>query len=62
MNATQNVTRYATAGVPETCVIPTDPTRPEPNLTGPTANYLWSPSTTSSRNVSARARDEVVEQ
>lgn len=29
--ATGYVTRYATGYVPETCVIPTDPTRPEPN-------------------------------
>lgn len=62
MNATPDVTRYVTGYVPETRVIPTDPTRPDPNLTGPTANYLWSPFTTSSRNVSAQARDEVVEQ
>ncbi len=30
MNATANVTRYATGDVRRTCVIPTDPTRTEP--------------------------------
>jgi len=41
MRATANVTRYATGDVPETCVIPTDPTRPDPNR--PYCKYKWSP-------------------
>lgn len=37
-----NATRYATGDVRRTCVIPTDPNRPEPNR--PYCNYMWSPS------------------
>jgi hypothetical protein len=57
---TANVTRYATAYAPETCVIPTDPTRTEPDR--PYCNYKWSPSTTSSSYVMPEPANVVVEQ